>query len=179
MARAGIKAVLTGGACASLYSRGEYQSSDLDFVLQSAVSQQTLDSVMRTIGFRREGGHYSHPTASFFVEFPTGPLGIGADLSIQPVVYRVGRVRVLALSPTDSCRDRLAAFFHWHDRQSLMTAVAVARRRKVDLEAMRGWSDREGASAAFAEFLALLGNSCRKRIRPPKRQPRRRTRRAQ
>jgi hypothetical protein len=77
MARADIKAVLTGGACASLYSRGEYQSSDLDFVLQSAVSRQTLDSVMRTIGFRREGGHYSHPTASFFVEFPAGPLGIG------------------------------------------------------------------------------------------------------
>ena len=171
MARAGIKAVLTGGACASLYSRGEYQSSDLDFILQSAVSRRSLDAVMRTIGFQREGGHYRHPTAQFFVEFPAGPLGIGSDLKIQPVAYRVGRVKVLALSPTDSCRDRLAAFYHWRDRQSLSTAVAVARQRKVDVGAIRTWSEKEGASEEFAEFLSLL-----ERSRPARRS---RTRRPQ
>jgi len=85
IARAGIKAVLTRGAGASLYSRGAYESSDLDFVLQSAVSWRTLEGVMRSIGFHREGGHYRHPTAPFFVEFPAGPLGIGSDLNIEPV----------------------------------------------------------------------------------------------
>jgi hypothetical protein len=179
MERAGIKAVLTGGACASLHSRGEYQSSDLDFVLQSAVSRQTLDSVMRTIGFRPEGGHYRHPTASFFVEFPPGPLGIGGDLNIQPIVYRVGRVRVLALSATDSCRDRLAAYHHWRDRQSLVTAVAIARRSKVDLSAVRQWTDGEGASQAFEEFRALLdkkGITQTGQIKSPRRPRRRRAR---
>jgi hypothetical protein len=156
MARAGIKAVLTGGACASLYSRGAYQSSDLDFVLQSAVSRRSLDGVMQSIGFHREGGHYRHPTAPFFVEFPAGPLGIGSDLSIEPVTYRVGRVSVLALSPTDSCRDRLAAFYHWNDLQSLMTAVAIAKRRRVDMTAIREWSDGEGATVAFERFRSLL-----------------------
>ena len=38
LARAKIRAVLTGGACATIYSKGEYQSSDLDFVLQSAIT---------------------------------------------------------------------------------------------------------------------------------------------
>jgi hypothetical protein len=170
MAKAGIEAVLTGGACASLYTRGAYKSSDLDFVLRSAVSRHTLDSVMASIGFFREGNHYRHPAARFFVEFPAGPLGIGADLRIEPVSYRIGKASVTLLSPTDACRDRLAAFYHWNDQQSLTTAVAIAQRQKVDMRAVRQWSDREGASGAFEVFrsrvLAPRRRTSRSRGRP-------------
>ncbi|HEX9286531.1 MAG TPA: hypothetical protein VF999_04610 [Thermoanaerobaculia bacterium] len=34
--KAGIRAVLTGGACAALHTAGGYQSEDVDFILQSA-----------------------------------------------------------------------------------------------------------------------------------------------
>lgn len=156
MHRAGIKAVLTGGACASLYSRGAFESSDLDFILQSAVSPRTLDNVMASIGFQRKGNQSRHPKAPYFVEFPAGPLGIGSDLAIEPVAYRVGKVSISTLSATDSCRDRLAAFYHWRDRQSLMTAVAIASRRRVDLQAIRRWSVREGALKRFEEFRGFL-----------------------
>jgi len=178
MTRAGIRAVLTGGACASLYSRGAYQSSDLDFVLQSAASKRTIDGVMQSIGFLREGDHYRHPTAPFFVEFPAGPLGIGSDLRIEPVAYRVGRISVLALSPTDSCRDRLAGFYHWNDRQSLMAAVAIAKRRKVDMAAIAEWSKREGELPAFEVFKSKVSPSAgmdrsrRRRVRRAGRKPR-------
>ncbi|HZM71147.1 MAG TPA: hypothetical protein VFB95_12385 [Candidatus Cryosericum sp.] len=163
--RSGIRAVLTGGACAALYSRGAYQSSDLDFVLQSAVKTRDLDAAMKSVGFRRVGNHYEHPRTSFFVEFPAGPLGIGADLEVRPVVYKIGRTRVRALSATDACRDRLAAFYHWNDRQSLSTAVQIARHRRVDLKAVRAWSRREGELDGFAQFLESLE-------RTPRRSPR-------
>jgi hypothetical protein len=130
----------------------------LDFILQTAVSRRALDEVMSGIGFRRRGNHYEHPRTPFFVEFPAGPLGIGRDLHVQPIVYRIGGVAVLALSPTDSCRDRLAAFYHWNDRQSLETAVAIARRRKIDLKVIRNWSKEEGSLSLFSEFLRLLGS---------------------
>jgi len=154
LARSGIRAVLTGGACATLYTGGQYQSSDLDFVLQSAATRRQLDAALETVGFTRRGEHYEHAAAPFLVEFPAGPLGIGADLDIRPVVYRIRGVDVKALSATDSCRDRLAAFFHWHDRQSLVTAVQIAQRRRVKLTKIRDWSAREAASAGFEEFLA-------------------------
>ena len=156
LARSKIRAVLTGGACATLYSRGEYQSSDLDFILQSAVTHKELDAVMETIGFRRTGNHYEHPRTSFFVEFPAGPVGIGADIDIRPVVYKIGGTGVRALSATDSCRDRLAAFYHWNDRQSLSTAVHIARHQKVNLKTIRAWSAREGAPDKFSEFREAL-----------------------
>ena len=153
---AGIRAVLTGGACASLYSRGKYQSSDLDFIIQSTVSRTKLDVAMAAIEFRRVGDHYEHPVAAFFVEFPAGPLAIGEDLRIQPVEYKIRHFGVLALSATDSCRDRLAAFYHWNDRQALTAAVAIARLRPVNIETIRKWSAREGALRPFEEFLAAL-----------------------
>jgi hypothetical protein len=168
LARSKIRAVLTGGACATLYSRGEYQSSDLDFILQSPVTRRELDGVMETIGFRRTGNHYEHPRTVFFVEFPAGPVGIGADIDVRPVVYRIGGIGVRALSATDSCRDRLAAFYHWKDRQSLSTAVKIARHRKVDLKAIRAWSTREGASEKFSEFLETLRQAPGEGPRPRK-----------
>jgi hypothetical protein len=163
LAGAKIRAVLTGGACASLYSRGEYQSSDLDFILQSVVTADQLDAVMQTIGFSRRGNRYRHPRTHFFVEFPAGPLGIGADIDVRPVVYRVRGTCVRALSATDSCRDRLAAFYHWNDRQSLMTAVRIATHRRVTMETIRVWSEREEASDRYSEFLTLLRQARKKR----------------
>ena len=65
---------------------------------------------------------------------------------------RSANPRTLALSPTDSCRDRLAAFFHWSDRQSLVVAVEIAFRNDVDLARIRRWSAKEGHSTRFEEF---------------------------
>jgi hypothetical protein len=108
LADAGIRGVLTGGACASLHTRGAYQSADLDFVLQTSATQKQLDAAMRTAGFERQGNQYVHPETEFFVEFPPGPLAIGADFRIEPVECTVRQRLLLTLSPTDSCRDRLA-----------------------------------------------------------------------
>lgn len=156
LGKARIRAVLTGGACATIYSGGEYQSEDLDLILQAAPTRRALDEAMAEAGFIRREDHYEHPSSRFFVEFPRGPLSIGSDTSVKPAELPVAGVRVVLLSPTDSCRDRLAAFYHWKDRQSLPTAVAIAARHPVDLEAIRTWSAREGASREFEEFMGDL-----------------------
>src|SRR5262249_367761 len=114
------------------------------------------DAAMAAIGFRRKGNQYVHPRARYLVEFPSGPLGIGADLDIRPVTFRIGRVGVKTLSPTDSCRDRLAAFYHWNDRQGLAVAGEIARRRKVNVGKILEWSRREGAANKSRAFLDAL-----------------------
>jgi hypothetical protein len=148
----GIRAVLTGGACASLHAAGQYLSDDLDFVLTGRVALGDLDHAMASAGFAREGNRYVHPRSDFWVEFPRGPLAVGADLDVEVIEWRDRGGRALALSPTDSCRDRLAAYFHWNDRQSLEVAVAIARRNEVDLDRIRRWSRGEGHTARFEEF---------------------------
>jgi hypothetical protein len=153
LGRHGITAVLTGGACVSIYTDGSYVSKDADFVIQGTVRQRALDDALDELGFVRTGDRYVHPGVAFYLEFPPGPLAIGSDLAIRPAEVTIAGEVALALSPTDSCRDRLAAFYHWSDRQSLQLAVDVARHQAVDLEAIRRWSRAEGSLDGFNEFL--------------------------
>jgi chromosome segregation and condensation protein ScpB len=49
---------------------------------------------------------------------------------------------------------RLAAWYHWKDRQSLIHALWVAERQPVKIQKIKKWSENEGESEKFAEFLA-------------------------
>lgn len=154
--RYGVSAALTGGACASLWSGGRHSSLDLDFIVTAPATRRALEGAMASVGFVRDGDRYVHSDVRFWVEFPRGPLAIGSDLSIRPVEIRLGRRRVRGLSATDSCRDRLAAFYFWSDRQSLQVAIWIALQNRVDSRRVREWSIEEGHETAFEEFAAAL-----------------------
>jgi hypothetical protein len=83
-------AVLTGGACATIYSGGAYQSYDLDYVIQAGGRKRALDEAMARAGFARAGDRYEHPKVRFFVEFVRGPLAIGDDVAVRPTMASRG-----------------------------------------------------------------------------------------
>jgi hypothetical protein len=163
--RHGIAAVLTGGACAGLHAKGRYTSADVDFVLADGVQRKVLDAAMRDVGFARRGDRYVQPTNPIWVEFPRGPLAIGYDDRLTPVVVRRGRNSILALSPTDSCRDRLAAFYHWGDWQALAVAVEIALANRLAYATIRRWSIAEESEARYQGFLAAVREARRSRKR--------------
>ena len=165
-----VNAVLTGGACASLHAEGLVTSYDVDFVLEGRVPGSLTDQALASTGYARDHDRYVHPTCPFVVEFPAGPVGIGDDDEVIPVEIVVGEDRILGLSATDSCRDRLAAYYHWNDKQGLQAAVAIAARRSVDLNVIAKWSESEGATSSFAEFRRALSKA--KGGKRPRRRPR-------
>lgn len=152
----GVRAVLTGGACVSIYTDGAYVSRDVDFVIQNAPTQVQVDGGLSELGFRRDGDRYVHQEVSFHVEFNPGPLAVGGDFNIRPVELPAPDGPVLALSATDICKDRLAAFYHWTDHQSLTQAVAIASRQQLDLAGLRRWSREEGKQNEFDEFMKQI-----------------------
>ncbi len=160
--QAGIPVVLSGGAVVSIYSENEYASFDLDFI-RTGVARK-VDAVMSELGFRKEGRHWSHPDFPFWIEFPPGPVQVGDSLVTEFATRRtpVGVLRLLA--PTECVMDRLAGYYHWDDPQCLDQAVAVARRHRIDLERVRGWSEREDSLRKFQRFHDRLqsGNDARK-----------------
>jgi hypothetical protein len=162
---AGIDATLTGGSCASIHSGGAYASLDIDFVLRSSVRLDALDRVLATLDYQRDGRRYVHPTLPYFVEFVPGPVAVGDDATVTPIEVRSGHARIQALSPTDSCRDRLAAYYHWDDLGSLDAAVLVALRHRVDFTTIRRWSRRESALPKYGKFLERLRSRRRSRRR--------------
>ena len=105
----GIDAVLTGGACVSLYTKNEYLSFDLDFVLISFEKKPRLRATMEALGFRLESGFFKHRDTPFFVEFLPPPPSVGEEPVKNISTLGKNGLRLKLLSPTDCVKDRLAA----------------------------------------------------------------------
>lgn len=152
----GINVVLSGGACVSLFTENEYQSFDLDFIENVVTSRKKIREVLQKIGFIEEHRYYKHPDTKFFLEFPPGPLSIG-DEPVREIIEKEFSTGVLKLlSPTDCVKDRLAAYYHWNDRQSLQQAILVAQTCDIDLDEIERWSIKEGKSREFANIRGRL-----------------------
>lgn len=147
-----INAVLVGGACVSIYSNNEYLSMDLDYVSYATVRE--LEPIMNKLGFfRKHSKHFENDECPFFIEFPSPPISIGYEGPIE----KFNKIKSLKLfTPTDSVKDRLAAYYHWNDAQSLDQALMVARSQKINLAEVKRWSEGERSLDKFKNFESLL-----------------------
>jgi hypothetical protein len=127
--RHGIDVVLSGGACVSIYTRSRYLSYDLDF---------------------------RNPGTPFLIEFLSPPLSVGEEPVREIREMRRGKSTLRLLSPTDCVKDRLAAFYHWNDRQALDQALFVCRAAEVDVVEVERWSTGEGMKSRFRLFKKAL-----------------------
>ena len=152
-----IDVVLSGGAAVSIYTSSEYISYDIDLVIIHFANRKFIKEGMEEIGFKEVGRHFEHPDTSLFVEFPTGPLSIGSEPvgKIDEMKFETGTLRVI--SPTDSVKDRLVAYYHWGDQQCLVQATLVSAKHDIDIEEIRRWSDGEGKLDEFEKIKDKLG----------------------
>lgn len=83
---------------------------------------------------------------------------VAAHLPLPPAFDALGRDAVARPCNGFGCfdTDRLAAFYHWRDRQSLDQAVAVTASQDVDLDVVRRCSVTEGHTGHYEEFLRAL-----------------------
>ncbi len=152
----GIDVVLSGGACVSIYSDGKYISKDLDLIDIYFGKRSKIRKAMQEIGFSEEGRHFIHPDTDFFVEFPAGPLSVGEEPVKQVDEHKLDTGILRIISPTDCVKDRLAAYYHWNDAQSLEQAILVAQAKKVDLKEIERWSKVEQKLKEFKHFKSCL-----------------------
>ncbi len=147
-----IECVLTGGACVSVYTDNKYQSLDLDFIEIGYVPKRKLEEILSKIGFYKERRYFTCQDSKYFIEFPSGPLSIGSEpvKDVNEILFETGTLRLL--SPTDSVKDRLAAYFYWDDKQSLEQAIMIADENKIDIKEIERWSRTEGLSEEFEKI---------------------------
>lgn len=149
-----IKTTLSGGFCVEIYSFGEYTSMDIDLIDQSVFKHNEIKKKMLELGFSGEGKHFRHPDMEYTVEFPSSPLAIGQELvkEISEIETEYGVLRII--TPTDSVKDRLAAYCFWDDDRSLEQAALVALKNDIDFDNVRQWSEKEDELEKFRIFLA-------------------------
>ena len=147
-----IDVVLTGGTCISIYTKNKYVSLDLDFVVMRFIDMKKIKGMLEKIGFKEKGRHFKHKDTEFFIEFIPPPLSIGEEPVKEISEIKVTKYILKLLSPTDCVKDRLAAFYHWNDRQSLDQALMVCKEQKVNLNELKRWSKNEGMINKFFDF---------------------------
>lgn len=150
-----ITCVLVGGSCVSIYTHEKYVSDDLDFI--SPFSQEAITKALTEIGFAREGRYYTHKNSNYYVEFPSGPITIGNKTPVTPEeIITINGINIHLLSPTQSVMDRLAAWYHWNDRRSLLQAIDIIKENNVSLNEIEDWSKEEGKTNEYHEFVKQL-----------------------
>lgn len=163
----GIDALVVGGACVSIYTHNRYESGDIDFITYADLKH--LDAALSSLGFSRKrySRHFTRNDCPFFIEFVAPPAAVGKEpiRSTSELPTKFGTI--VMLTPTDCVKDRLAAFFHWNDRQALDQAVMVAQEQPVNIRAIKKWAAEEGFSDKFGVFSQELKVSHgKKRQRP-------------
>ena len=150
--RNGIDVVLSGGSCVSIYTENKYASLDLDFIEVSSISRRELKKVLQEIGFSEKNRYFISSETDIFLEFPSGPPSVGKEPIKEVIVlnFPTGELRII--SPTDCVKDRLAAYYHWGDRQSLEQALLVAKDNKVDLDELERWSKIESKLTVYRQI---------------------------
>ena len=152
---AGIDAFLSGGAVVSIYTKNKYMSYDLDFI--SLADRSKIKTVMMSLGFTQDKSrHFVHSHSKFYVEFPGSAVRVGESLitEYKDLKTRAGILRLL--TPTDCVKDRLAAFYHWNDKQALDQAVWVCQAQPVDLDEIKRWSKGEHKEDQYKVFCEAL-----------------------
>lgn len=152
----GIQTVLSGGFCVEIYSKGKYTSDDIDLIDRYNGGHREIKNAMVALGFKEHNRYFVHTDTEYFIEFPRGPLAVGQQRvdQIATRLYETGTLKLL--TPTDCIKDRLAAYFHWDDLQSLEQAVWVAEQNEFDMKVIEAWSKSEGEAEKFEVFKQRL-----------------------
>jgi hypothetical protein len=151
----GLDSILVGGACVSIYTKNKYQSFDLDFVTHAAIKE--VAPVLAELGFKRESSrHFVRPDCPFFIEFVAPPAAVGNEPLKGEKKIKTKLGTLVLMTPTDSVKDRLAAYYHWNDQQALEQALMVAKSQKIDFHEIKRWSEQEGHSEKHRQFLERL-----------------------
>jgi hypothetical protein len=151
----GVDSILVGGACVSIYSKNKYQSFDLDFVTHAAIKKVT--ALLAELGFQRESSrHFIRRDCPFFIEFVAPPAAVGNEPLKGEKKLKTKFGTIVLMTPTDSVKDRLAAYYHWNDQQALEQAIMVAGSQKIDFHEVKRWSEKEGHIEKHRQFLKRL-----------------------
>lgn len=147
-----IEVVLVGGLAVEIYSENLYLTKDIDMVNTNYKKPEDVHLAMAELGFYKDGRVYVNKTTDITIEFPPGPLSVGDELIKHTEVVEVGNSSIPILGIKDVVKDRLAAYFHWRDNQSLIQAMALLIKHKIELNEFEEFCSREFNQDVFARI---------------------------
>ena len=151
----GIRVVLVGGLAVEIYSENIYPTKDINMIDISYQKPAALHQAMAAIGFTKQGRIFVSETTDITVEFPTAPITVGDETVTETTHVRNSAGTIPILKAGDVIKDRLAAYFHWQDKPSLVQALTLLARYTDELPSAETFCVTEGHPES-AELMRLL-----------------------
>jgi len=154
-----IDVVLVGGLAVELYSENLYLTNDIDMVDISYTKPDKLHKAMAEIGFEKTGRIFVNPSTDITVEFPSPPISVGDELVTETTTMATPAGDLPVLVARDVIKDRLAAYIHWHDKPSLVQALAVIIKYPGEIEAVAAFCEKEDSEKSMLLIRDLLATA--------------------
>ena len=150
--RKDIQVVLVGGLAVEIYTENQYLTNDIDMVDISYQKPAVLRAAMLELGFTKQGRVYRNSSTDIVVEFPSAPLAVGDELIKKQTNIETEFGGIPILFAVDVIKDRLAAYLHWKDQQSLIQALCIMLCHKISPNEIRAFYENEASGEAFEEL---------------------------
>lgn len=139
-----IDVVLSGGSCMEIYTNSNFSSYDIDFIPNPSVTSKQIEKTMLELGFEKTNSrYYKYENNPNYIEFPTGPVSLGNDLTKEFSELKTHVGTLTLLTPTDCIKDRLCALVYHGGAECFNQAVAVAHLNTFDKENLLNWAKGE------------------------------------
>jgi len=123
----------------------------------SSTAIKEISPVLLELGFERKSSrHFEKNDCPFFIEFVSPPAALGSEPVMETNVLKTRLGDIILLTPTDSIKDRLAAYYYWNDPQALEQALILAKAEKIDLQEVKRWSEKERQKEKYNAFVNML-----------------------
>ncbi len=159
-----IGVTLVGGAVATIYSEGGYESGDLDMVFDSMFQDRNkFLEVLKKIGIEKvDQRNFKHPDCPFSLEAKAPPVDIGhmAPEGTSPEIKKekVKQTTIKILSPTDCIKDRLYKADEWDDDEAFEAAILVAKKTGFNERKLEDFFELNRKIEIFEKFKKTLSS---------------------
>lgn len=144
-----ISVVLVGGLAVEIYTENLYLTKDIDMVNTNYKKPSALHKVMAELGFHKQGRIYVNDTTDITVEFPSGPLAVGNKPITSTTIAKTAKGNIPILYVDDVVKDRVAAFIHCQDRQSLIQAMGMMLKHDITPVQVKDFCMQEGGESHY------------------------------
>ena len=159
-----IRVVLVGGLAVDIYTENQYLTNDIDMVDISYQKPAVLRAAMLELGFTKQGRVYRNSSTDIVVEFPSAPLAIGDELIKEQTNIETEFGEIPILFAVDVIKDRLAAYLHWKDQQSLIQALCIMLCHKIAPKEIKAFYENETSEEAFEKLQNMHSTLKRKKL---------------
>ncbi|GBF11187.1 DUF6036 family nucleotidyltransferase [Tepidibacillus sp. HK-1] len=150
----GITPVIVGGQAVEFYTSGGYATMDIDMLCELSISE--IDSVLKPLGFFREGKYWIIEEKDFelALEVPSGPLAGSWDKVIK--VRTNEGMFAYFIGIEDIIIDRLNRYKFWREfsDEEWVLGMIILNYEEIDWDYTNKRAEQEGTLNELRDFKA-------------------------